>query len=317
MFLFAVGSASDRSSSGDRQRRAPANRLFPGRARIVSGRPDPVCLVAGLDLGYAAGLYAGSQTISAAIGVASDQIERLGLTPAEAKRRRRRHSNRLCRHLHLRHDWVCDSARPARPEADRRRPAGGLPRIRTASRRWDRRARSGRLLGVPRDRATGVPHRGGLRHDRPARARSVPGFRIFVERVRRRDTMFDAEPTRSSCPVMWSRSRGLRGAGRARRIRDPRGARPGLLHVPATAIDIFVTSKAMSGITLRQLADQPFARGRVSPADHPEHGGAADSSRDGSAAGRHPLGCGRRRATLTQPCRPWAMRIDPWKRPIW
>ena len=41
--------------------------------------------LAGLHVGYAAGLYAGSQTISAAIGVASDQIERLGLTAAEAK----------------------------------------------------------------------------------------------------------------------------------------------------------------------------------------------------------------------------------------
>ena len=36
-------------------------------------------MVAGLDVGYAAGLYAGSQTISAAIGVATDQIDRLGL----------------------------------------------------------------------------------------------------------------------------------------------------------------------------------------------------------------------------------------------
>ena len=40
---------------------------------------------AGLDVGYAAGLYAGSQTISAAIGVATDQIDRLGYTAAQAK----------------------------------------------------------------------------------------------------------------------------------------------------------------------------------------------------------------------------------------
>ena len=41
--------------------------------------------VAGLDLGYAAGLYAGSQTISASIGVATDQIMRLDLPPEQAK----------------------------------------------------------------------------------------------------------------------------------------------------------------------------------------------------------------------------------------
>ena len=42
-------------------------------------------MVAGLDVGYAAGLYAGSQTISAAIGVATDQIDRLGYSAAQAK----------------------------------------------------------------------------------------------------------------------------------------------------------------------------------------------------------------------------------------
>lgn len=41
--------------------------------------------VAGLELGYAAGLYAGSQTISAAIGVATDQIGQLGLSAEQAK----------------------------------------------------------------------------------------------------------------------------------------------------------------------------------------------------------------------------------------
>ncbi|WP_299665118.1 aspartate-alanine antiporter [uncultured Ruegeria sp.] len=41
--------------------------------------------VAGLELGYAAGLYAGSQTISAAIGVATDQIGHLGLSAEQAK----------------------------------------------------------------------------------------------------------------------------------------------------------------------------------------------------------------------------------------
>ena len=40
---------------------------------------------AGLDIGYAAGFYAGSQTTSAAIGVATDQINRLGLSAEQAK----------------------------------------------------------------------------------------------------------------------------------------------------------------------------------------------------------------------------------------
>jgi putative transport protein len=38
-----------------------------------------------VDLRYAVGLYAGSQTIIGLIGVATDQINRLGLSPEVAK----------------------------------------------------------------------------------------------------------------------------------------------------------------------------------------------------------------------------------------
>src|ERR1700761_8207918 len=42
--------------------------------------------LAGYDVGSAAGLYAGSQTISAPMGLATDAINRLGLPPDEAKK---------------------------------------------------------------------------------------------------------------------------------------------------------------------------------------------------------------------------------------
>src|SRR3954447_15625833 len=41
---------------------------------------------AGYDIGSAAGLYAGSQTISASMGLATDAINRLGLSPEETKK---------------------------------------------------------------------------------------------------------------------------------------------------------------------------------------------------------------------------------------
>src|SRR5206468_10770664 len=50
------------------------------------GIPVVVAKLAGYDLGYAAGLYAGSQTISASMGLATDAINRLGLPPEEAKK---------------------------------------------------------------------------------------------------------------------------------------------------------------------------------------------------------------------------------------
>ena len=44
-----------------------------------------VARLAGYDLGYAAGLYSGSQTISAAMGLSTDAINRLGLPAEQAK----------------------------------------------------------------------------------------------------------------------------------------------------------------------------------------------------------------------------------------
>ena len=44
-----------------------------------------VAKLAGYDLGYAGGLYAGSQTISASMGLATDAINRLGLAAEQTK----------------------------------------------------------------------------------------------------------------------------------------------------------------------------------------------------------------------------------------
>src|SRR5688572_20790323 len=41
--------------------------------------------IAGYDLGYSAGFYSGSQTLSAAMGLSTDAINRLGLPPEQAK----------------------------------------------------------------------------------------------------------------------------------------------------------------------------------------------------------------------------------------
>jgi len=86
MFLFAVG-----YGVGPQFVRGIASDGLPQAvfAAVISG----LCLVsvyvaariAGYDVGYAAGLLAGAQTISASIGVASDAINRLGLPPDQAK----------------------------------------------------------------------------------------------------------------------------------------------------------------------------------------------------------------------------------------
>ena len=81
---------------------------------------------AGYNVGSAAGLYAGSQTISASMGLATDAINRLGLSPEETKKTTGCDAGGLRRHLHfrnrrIRHHYGPDRSRPAR-----HRSRGGL-----------------------------------------------------------------------------------------------------------------------------------------------------------------------------------------------
>lgn len=118
MFLFAIGYAV-----GPQFVRGIAKDGLPQAlyAVVVS----VLCLLggyvaarlAGYDVGSAAGLYAGSQTISASMGLATDAINRLGLPPGADEESARRHACRLRRHLHLRHDGLGDHHRVARTSA--------------------------------------------------------------------------------------------------------------------------------------------------------------------------------------------------------
>src|SRR3954462_15154510 len=86
MFLFAVGYAV-----GPQFVRGVAKDGLP--QAIFSAVQCVFCLVVpvaivkfvGYDLGYAAGLYSGSQTISAAMGLSTDAINRLGMTAEQSK----------------------------------------------------------------------------------------------------------------------------------------------------------------------------------------------------------------------------------------
>src|SRR3954454_18086107 len=86
MFLFAVG-----YGVGPQFVRGVAKDGLP--QAIFAVVQCVLCLVvtivvikfAGYDIGYGAGLYSGSQTISAAMGLSTDAINRLGMAPAQAK----------------------------------------------------------------------------------------------------------------------------------------------------------------------------------------------------------------------------------------
>jgi putative transport protein len=87
MFLFAIG-----YGVGPQFVRGIAKDGFP--QAVFAAVVCVFCLgaayfsvkLAGYDVGSAAGLYAGSQTISASMGLATDAINRLGLSPDDAKK---------------------------------------------------------------------------------------------------------------------------------------------------------------------------------------------------------------------------------------
>jgi putative transport protein len=263
LFLFAVGYGVGPQFFRGIGKEGPKQIVFSLIVLALCLLVPVLCAwIAGLNVGYGAGLYAGSQTISAAIGVASDQLARLGLTAAEAKA----HADAIPIGYAVTYifgtigsavllaqvgpkligvDLVAACA-----EYERRLgggPSGFEPGVFSAYRALELRAYS--------------IAQGSNLTGRPVRE-LFPGLRIFVERVRRGDQFIDADGDTILLPGDVAAISGPRDALVARvdsvvlEVHEP-----GLLNVPVTSVDVFVTSKAISGKTLRELADLPFARG--------------------------------------------------------
>src|SRR3954470_14840723 len=86
MFLFAVGYGVGPQFVRGVAKDGLPQALFAA-VQCVLCLIVPVAIVkfVGYDLGYAAGFYSGSQTLSAAMGLSTDAINRLGLAAGEAK----------------------------------------------------------------------------------------------------------------------------------------------------------------------------------------------------------------------------------------
>jgi putative transport protein len=263
LFLFAVGYGVGPQFFRGIGKEGPKQIVFSLIVLALCLLVPVLCAwIAGLDVGYAAGLYAGSQTISAAIGVAADQIERLGFTAAEAKTQADAipigyavtyifgtiGSAVLLAQLGPK---LIGIDLPAACTEYERRLGGGAvglePGIFSAYRAIELRAYS----IDPGSNLTGRPVR-----------ELFPGLRIFIERIRRGDHLIEADADTVLMPGDVAAISGPRPTlvervdSVVREVSDP-----GLLNVAATGVDVFVTNKEISGKTLRELADLPFARG--------------------------------------------------------
>jgi putative transport protein len=86
LFLFAVGYGVGPQFFAGLSKEGPRQIIFALVVCLLClFSVVGVSMFGGFDVGYATGIYAGSQTISASIGVATDQINRLGQDPASVK----------------------------------------------------------------------------------------------------------------------------------------------------------------------------------------------------------------------------------------
>jgi putative transport protein len=264
MFLFAVG-----YGVGPQFVRGVAKDGLPQAiyAAVVCvlclGAAFGVARFAGYDLGYAAGLYAGSQTISASMGLATDAINRLGLSADQAKGLLDAMPIAyavtylfgtvgsaiviaLLGPALLRIDLVA-ACKDYEEKQGGTREMGGAG---SAWHRWELRA----FRVSPGGKAVGL---------RAVEAEAmVPDARIFVERIRRSDGTIE-EATADSViregdvvALVGTREVLVKVIGeRAQEVDDPE-----LLSVPVEGIDVYVTQKAVDGKTLAELARRPEAR---------------------------------------------------------
>ena len=218
--------------------------------------------VAGLDLGYAAGLYAGSQTISASIGVASDQIARLGLAPEQA--------DAYVGSIPIGYavTYIFGTIGSAIILAQLGPKLIGVD-LAAACAEYERKLGGGGTVLEPgvlsayrslELRAYRIHDASGLA-GKPVRE-LFPGKRIFVESVRRGDRIIPADAD----TVLETGDVASISGPRAILIEDVESVIEEvedreLLDVPAEKVDVFVRSKELSGKTLRELADEPWARG--------------------------------------------------------
>src|SRR5512134_348813 len=86
MFLFAVGyGVGPQFVRGVAKDGLPQALFSVVQCALSLAVPVVICKFVGYDLGYSAGFYSGSQTLSAAMGLSTDAINRLGLEPAAAQ----------------------------------------------------------------------------------------------------------------------------------------------------------------------------------------------------------------------------------------
>lgn len=264
MFLFAIG-----YGVGPQFVRGIAKDGLPQAifAAIVCvfclGVPLICAKLAGYDLGAAAGFYAGSQTISASMGLATDAINRLALPADQTKA--------LLDVMPVAYavTYIFGTIGSAIVIALIGPALLGID-LETACKRYEekfggKKEAGGAGTAWHQFELRGFRVRdGGLVVGKTAQEAEalIPDQRVFVQRIRRSGKIMDAttDAVIQAGDVLAVAGRrdvlvSLVGAG-AEEVDDRE-----LLAVPAEGLDVYVTSKDVDGKTLVEVAKMPWARG--------------------------------------------------------
>jgi putative transport protein len=263
LFLFAVGYGVGPQFFRGLGKEGPKQILFSLIVLALCLLVPLVCAkVAGLDLGYAVGLYAGSQTISASIGVASDQITRLGLPAEQAQA----YLDAIPIGYAVTYIFGTIGSAIVLAQIGPKLIGVDLPAVCAEYEKQMGGGQAGQDPGVfstyrrVEVRAYRIDTASGLT-GKPVRE-LFPGLRIFVERIRRGDEILEADADsvlRHGDIVSISGPRDALVAQVEALVPEVEDKR--LLDMPATLVDVFVRSKAVNGLTLREVADLPETRG--------------------------------------------------------
>jgi putative transport protein len=264
MFLFAIGyGVGPQFVRGIAQDGIPQALFAAVVAVFCLGAAYFGARLAGFDVGSAAGLYAGSQTISASMGLATDAINRLGLSPEE--------SRKLLDAMPVAYavTYIFGTIGSAIVLALLGPALLGID-LEAACKRYEEKHGGKKAVGGPGTawyqfelRAFRVREGGQAVGKTVQEAEALlPEQRVFILRIRRGGQIMDATADTviqagDVVAVAGRREVLVKLIGTAAEEVDDRE----LLAVRVEGVDVYVTSKEADGKTLAELADAPGARG--------------------------------------------------------
>jgi putative transport protein len=262
LFLFAVGYGVGPQFFAGLSKEGPKQIIFAAVVCVICLASAVICAkLGGFELGYGTGLYSGSQTISASIGVASGQIERLGLDAKSTKAI----LDQIPVGYAVTYIYGTIGSAIVLAQLGPKLLRVDLPAECAAYERQLGKV-AGRDPGVISAhtnvvvRAFRIDERSDL-IGKPVRE-LFPGLRVFVERIRRGDRLFDADPEtalQAGDVAVFSGPRQAIVDQVCSKI--PEVEDRDLLDIPVEQVDIFVRNKGINNKTIAQLAEEPWARG--------------------------------------------------------